>query len=115
MRARIENDYQDPLANSATDLVHSVFTTRRRGSRAESVDLAPRLLYAVEGLDSHTRSGRQVERTVTTNIGKIKKMVAKYPNSEEEVRAVIDGVVRLIDSIRPTAALYPVPSGHSPR
>jgi len=98
MRARIENDYQDLLAESATDLVLAYLQLAVAARAPRAWTLAIEFAYAVEGLDSHTRSGRQVERTVTTNIGKIKKMVAKYPNSEEEVRAVIDGVVRLIDS-----------------
>lgn len=96
-KARIENDFQDLLAEAVTDLVLAYLQLAARDRSPKAWTATIEFACVAKGINPHGRDARRVERTVTNNIAKLKKMLRTYPSTEQDVRAVLERVLRFLD------------------
>lgn len=90
IKARIENDLQDVLAEPATEIIlsHLRLATQDRAPKewVQAVEFA----CAAESVDPNDPVARRIEQALTAKIKRLRKLLRQYPNSEVALQTVIN-------------------------
>lgn len=89
-KASIENELQDLLAESVTELAVAHLRLAAHDRAPEEWERAMGFACEEQGVDEHDPSSRAVEEELAREIAKLRAGLARYPTSEGDLQAIID-------------------------
>lgn len=97
IKGRIENELQDLLAESLTELTvaHLRLATQARAPAEWEVAMA--FACDAQGLDPHDASSRAVEEELGRDIATLRIALGRYPTSEQDVHNVLELALTAVD------------------
>jgi DNA helicase II / ATP-dependent DNA helicase PcrA len=90
IKGRIENELQDLLAEPLTELAVAHLRLATQARAPEEWELAMEFACGAQGVDPHDPASRAVENALTRDIGTLRVGLGRYPDSEQDVHAVLE-------------------------
>lgn len=90
IKARIENELQDLLAEPVTELAVAHLRLAAYDGAPEEWERAMAFACDEQGVDEHDPASRAVEEAVARDIATLRVGLGRYPTSEEELQAILD-------------------------